>query len=124
MKVDQRLGVARAAYVGILLLATLTGLGFSGDTSLAAAHLRRALTLTLHWRDAIDGVRNVVLFAGFGTVWIITSTRTQLLSEVRRVTLVGFLISATVEGLQCFSMVRDAALTVEGRGVFADSSRI
>ncbi len=109
MTSQTRLNAARGAYVAILLLATLSGLGFSPDLAAAGEHLRRALSFNLHWRDAIDGVRNVVLFAGFGSVWIITSVNTRLLVGVRHATIIGFMISATVEGLQCFSSVRAAS---------------
>src|SRR5689334_18025380 len=107
---QSRLDAARAAYVAILLLATLSRLGFSPDLSAAAEHFWRALSLDIRWRDAIDGVRNVVLFAGFGVVWIITSTNPRILSGVRHATIIGFMISATVEGMQCFSTHRQASI--------------
>ena len=62
----QRFIAARLAYVVIVLLATLTQLDFSPDLATAGQRLARAFTLSLGWRDAIDALRNLTLFAGLG----------------------------------------------------------
>src|SRR5256714_2280909 len=106
----QRFLAARWGYVGIILLATLTQLHFSPDLMAAGERLVRAFTPSLGWRDAIDGLRNTVLFAGLGAVWVVTSRSGGVRAEIRRATLVGLALSATVEGLQVFSPVRTASI--------------
>lgn len=101
---------ARLAFVAIVLLATLTNLGFSSDLSDASARLERAFTPTLAWRDAIDGLRNLTLFAGLGAVWVATSLSGRVRREIWPATLMGMSLSITVEGLQVFSPVRDASI--------------
>ncbi len=101
---------ARLAYVAVILLATLTDLEFSGDLAAAGQRLARALTPSLGWRDAIDGLRNVALFAGLGAVWVMTSITGKVGREIKLATLSGLALSATVEGLQVFSPVRIASL--------------
>jgi glycopeptide antibiotics resistance protein len=101
---------ARIAYVAIILLATLTDLQFSGDLAAAGERLARALTPSLGWRDAVDGLRNIALFAGLGVVWLTTSLTGRVGREILLATLTGLVLSATVEGLQLFSPVRTASL--------------
>ncbi len=101
---------ARLAYVGVVLLATLSDLHFSGDLTAASERLARAFTPSLGWRDAIDGLRNVALFAGLGGVWVVTSLTGKVEREVRNATLIGLALSVSVEGLQVFSPVRTASL--------------
>src|SRR5207248_2438793 len=55
-------------------------------------------------------LRNTVLFAGLGAVWVVTSPSGAVRAEIRRATLVGLALSATVEGLQVFSPVRTASI--------------
>jgi glycopeptide antibiotics resistance protein len=102
--------VARLGYVGIVLLATLTDLHLSGDLAAAGQRLARALNPSLGWRDAIDGLRNVALFAGLGAVWVVTSITGNVRREIRLATAIGLGLSLTVEGLQVFSPVRTASL--------------
>src|ERR1051325_9834491 len=108
MTPGQRFRAARWSYVAVVLLATLTQLHFSSDLTAAGERLVRAFTPSLGWRDAIDGLRNTVLFAGLGAVWVVTSRSGNVRAEIRRATLVGLALSATVEGLQVFSPVRTA----------------
>ena len=110
MTPGQRFRAARWGYVAIVLLATLTQLHFSPDLSAAAERLARAFTPSLGWRDAIDGLRNTVLFAGLGAVWVVTSRSGNVRAEIRQATVVGLTLSATVEGLQVFSPVRTASI--------------
>src|SRR5919108_239370 len=106
----QRFLAARWGYVAVILLATMTQLHFSPDLAAAAQRLARAFTPSLGWRDAIDGLRNTVLFAGLGAVWVVTSRSGNVRAEIRRATEVGLALSATVEGLQVFSPVRTASI--------------
>src|SRR5438093_5993953 len=101
---------ARLAYVAIILLATVTELHFSPDLTAAAHRLARGFTPALGWRDAIDGLRNTVLFAGLGVAWVMTSLSGRVRAEIERATLVGFGLSVTVEGLQVFSPIRTASI--------------
>src|SRR2546425_8810019 len=113
---------ARLAYVAIILLATMTELHFSRDLTAAADRLARAFTLSLGWRDAIDGVRNTVLFAGLGVTWVMSSLSGRVRAEIERATVVGFGLSVTVEGLQVFSPIRTASIvdvTTNTLGAFA-----
>lgn len=106
----QRYVSARIAYVAIVLLATLTNLSFSGNVDEAGARLARAINPAVNWSDAIDGLRNSALFAGLGAVWVTTSLTGKIALEVRAATLASFLLSATVEGFQVFSPVRNASI--------------
>ena len=113
---------ARLAYVAIILFATVTELHFSPDLTAAADRLARAFTPSLGWRDAIDGLRNTVLFAGLGVTWVMSSLSGRVGAEIERATLVGFGLSVTVEGLQVFSPVRTASIvdvTTNTLGAFA-----
>jgi glycopeptide antibiotics resistance protein len=100
----------RIAYVGVVALATLTDLHLSGDLSAAARRLARSLDPTLGLGDALDGLRNVALFAGLGAVWMATSGAGRVKAEIRRAVLVGCLLSAFVEGVQLFSPSRTASI--------------
>src|SRR5207302_1582557 len=110
MTPEQRFRAARWGYVAVVLLATLTQLHFSSDLTAAGERLVRAFTPSLGWRDANDGLRNTVLFAGLGAVWVVSSRCGNVRAEIRRATLVGLALSATVEGLQVFSPVRTASI--------------
>jgi len=101
---------ARIAYVAVVALATLTDLHLSGDLSAASRRLARSLDPSLGWRDAIDGLRNVALFAGLGAVWVATSASGAIRAEVRKAVLVGCALSATVEATQVFSPTRTASI--------------
>jgi glycopeptide antibiotics resistance protein len=107
---QRRFLVARLAYVAVVLLATLSQLEFSPNLADAATRLHGALEPSLGWRDAIDALRNAVLFAGLGVVWISTSFSGNVPREIRIATLTSFLLSVMAEGLQVFSRVRTASL--------------
>ena len=101
---------ARLAYLVIVLIATLSNLHF--DPSLADVPMRfaRAIDLTPRLSDAVDAVRNVLLFAGLGAVWVATSRLSRPASTLARVTILSLLLSACVETLQLFSPIRDASI--------------
>ncbi len=112
----------RLAYVAIILFATMTQLDFSPDLTAAGQRLARAFTPSLGWRDAIDGLRNTVLFAGLGVAWVMSSLSGKVRAEIERATVVGFGLSVTVEGLQVFSPIRTASIvdvTTNTLGAFA-----
>ncbi|HXY70823.1 MAG TPA: VanZ family protein [Gemmatimonadales bacterium] len=106
----QRFLAARLAYVGVVMLATLSDLHPSGDLAAAGQRLARAFDPSFGWRDVIDGLRNVALFAGLGAVWVVTSFTGRVRREVVVATVVGCVLSATVEGAQVFSPVRTASI--------------
>ncbi len=106
----RRYQLARLGYVVVVLLATLSDLGLSWDPAAALERLTRAFTPSLGWRDAVDGLRNVALFAGLGAVWVVTSLSGKVRAEIRRATLVGLALSAAVEAVQLFSPTRTASV--------------
>ncbi|HEY7878630.1 MAG TPA: hypothetical protein VIC55_10415, partial [Gemmatimonadaceae bacterium] len=65
--------VARAGYVAVVLLATLTDFHFNAAPALVAWRLQRALHFVTSGADVVDAARNIVLFAGLGAVWLVTS---------------------------------------------------
>lgn len=105
-----RATMARVAYLLIIFVATLTNLGFDPNTAEVAMRLHRALDITVHMNDVVDGARNVVLFAGLGAVWLATTRTTRPFRVVARVTVIGFVLSFGVELLQLFSPIRNASL--------------
>ncbi|MGH7621281.1 MAG: VanZ family protein [Gemmatimonadaceae bacterium] len=122
MPTRHRLLAARLAYVGIVLIATLMALHFSPDLGAARARLARALAPALSWRDAVDGLRNVVLFGGLGAVWVVTSPTGDVRREIGRATIVSAALGATIEAVQLFSPVRMASIvdvTTNAIGGFA-----
>jgi glycopeptide antibiotics resistance protein len=101
---------ARVAYVVIILLATMANLKPDWNDGQAAERLGRALTPHLAWNDTIDALRNILLFAGFGAVWEVTSSTNRLRDALWRATLYGCVLSVMVETLQLFSPVRFASI--------------
>lgn len=100
---------ARCAYLGVLLLATLTPFWFDLDAGRVAQRVAGALRPGVSGVDAIDGARNAVLFAGWGAVWALTAS-----GPLRRIlasaTLSGWLISVSIETLQLFSDNRTSSI--------------
>src|SRR5262245_19652217 len=109
MSRNRLLGI-RAAYIAIILIATLTGLQFSANQADALARLQRAFGLSLTWREGVDALRNLVLFAGFGAVWVGTSRDKRTSRDVKQAAVISFVLSAIVEGVQTFSPVRTASV--------------
>lgn len=100
----------RLAYVAVIAVATLRGLDASPDLVLARLRLWRAMHPALRPADAVDALRNIALFAGFGAVWLASSRTRRLRNAVARATLAGVLLSATVETAQLFSFRRFASV--------------
>jgi glycopeptide antibiotics resistance protein len=107
---SHRLLAARLGYVAVILLATLTDLDFQPATAPLAARIRDALSLEFSARDAVDGLRNVLLFAGWGLVWSITAPTRRLWRSVLTATATGMLLSMSVETAQLFSPRRHASI--------------
>lgn len=102
--------MARIAYLLIILVATLTNLHFEPNMADVAMRLHRALDLSVHMNDVVDGARNLVLFAGLGAVWLATTHTTRPLRVIARVTALGLVLSFGVEVLQLFSPVRRSSV--------------
>jgi glycopeptide antibiotics resistance protein len=107
--VDRARLPARVAYVVILLLATLTPFTYNSDPGEVAMRFARAFKPYVGGMDVIDGARNVVLFAGWGTVWALTAA-----GNATRVTLnatwTGALISISVEAMQLLASNRKSSI--------------
>jgi glycopeptide antibiotics resistance protein len=102
---------ARVAYVAVVLLATLSELNFGEPLAPFSERLARAFALDISASDVVDGVRNVLLFAGWGLVWSITASDDHRpLHTVFRATLTGMALSLAVETIQLFSPVRHASI--------------
>jgi len=101
---------ARVAFVGILLLATLSSFDFSPDRAQVAARLARAFNPNVGARDAIDALRNLALFAGWGVVWMATASAGRTSRQLLLVLLTGAAISLGVETAQLFSATRNASV--------------
>jgi glycopeptide antibiotics resistance protein len=101
---------ARCAYAAIILLATLTRL--QPEFVLQDVHdrLLRALDTDLRPRDAVDAVRNIALFAGWGAVWILTGPPRGLARRVGLATLTGAALSVVVETVQLVSPARRSSI--------------
>ena len=101
---------ARAAFVGLLLLATLSSFAFDADPALVGARLRRAIDPQVGARDAVDALRNLALFAGWGVVWMATSAAGRSTRQLLLAVATGAAISLGVETAQLFSAVRNASI--------------
>src|SRR5262245_44782509 len=93
--VDRARLPARLAYVLVLLIATLTPFTYDPDPSQIGYRLARAFQPYISGMDVIDGARNVVLFAGWGVVWALT-TAGNVSRAVLRATVTGAIISISV----------------------------
>lgn len=102
--------VARVGYVVVVLLATLTDFHFDPDPAMVAWRVRRALIFVTRGADVVDAARNVALFAGFGAVWLATSPRVHPWREVAWITMLGCLLSTSVELAQLFSATRTSSV--------------
>lgn len=98
---------ARVAYVGLLVLALLSPFEFRLDLAFAARRLLGAFDLSLTPGDVVDGVRNLVLFAGWGLLWVTTgradtSNRRRLLGAL----VTGAMLSVSAEVAQSVLPIR------------------
>ncbi len=107
----------RIGYLAVIAFATIAEPA-SADRLLVDERLRQALRPELTGRDIVDAARNILLFAGWGAVWVITSPRGRALPMLVRATLSGAAISAAVEGVQLLSANRVASVLDLGTNTF------
>jgi hypothetical protein len=69
---------ARLAYVGVILLATMSGLHPDLHGGRVVERLQGAFDLAIRGMDVVDAARNLALFAGWGAVWIATAPGPRL----------------------------------------------
>jgi glycopeptide antibiotics resistance protein len=100
----------RMGYVGVIALATLTSLRLDPDIFEALQRLPAAFNLELAPRVLVDAIRNVVLFAGWGALWVITAPKRPAAIGVALATLTGFLLSFSVETVQLLSPIRRTSI--------------
>lgn len=101
---------ARSGYVLVVLLATLTHFHFDADPAMVSWRWHRALVFATSGSDVVDAARNVLLFAGFGAVWLVTSPRLHPWREVVWITFVGCALSVCVETAQLVSASRTSSV--------------
>jgi glycopeptide antibiotics resistance protein len=101
---------ARVAYIGIILLATLSDLRLDLDPGELGERLARMWRVDVNRRDVIDGARNVTLFAGWGLVWMVSAAPGRTWLALRNAVLTGALLSLSVESLQLLSDRRFASV--------------
>jgi VanZ family protein len=98
--------ILRAAYVLVIGLATL-----AEPSSFIAAHALRmrldaAIDTGFSGRDVADALRNILLFAGWGAVWLMTSPPGPAKPALVKATLSGAVLSLAVEGFQLLAPTR------------------
>lgn len=97
---------ARGAYLLILLMATLPSLDFAAGGAVDPDRLARMFSPSVSARDAIDGARNLALFAGWGLVWMLTARPGRTLVALGFAVLTGAAVSLSVETAQLLSTSR------------------
>lgn len=109
-----RLGVftARLAYVVVLAVATLAPFHFGIPADGLARGLANAFTFRYSLATAVDAVQNVLLFAGWGALWVTTSRLGEgaLARGIRVSALTGAAMSVLAEALQLFLPDRRASV--------------
>ncbi len=94
---------ARVAYLGLLAFVLLSPFEPRLDLTYAIGRFLRALEVSLTPADVVDGVRNLVLFAGWGLLWV-TTGRTDVPARRRilEALITGVAVSVTAEAVQSF----------------------
>ena len=100
----------RVAYAVVVFLATLSWFEIDADPSAVARRAGRMLELDVSARDVIDGARNLLLFAGWGLVWMATAPAGGSWASLRNAVFSGAALSALVEVLQLLSDSRTASV--------------
>jgi len=101
---------ARLAYVAVLAVATLAPFHFSIPPDGVARGLSNAFTFRYSLATAVDAVQNVLLFAGWGALWVTTSRPGALARGIRVSALTGAAMSVLAEALQLFLPDRRASV--------------
>lgn len=99
--------VLRAAYVGILILATLAPFQFQFDLHVALERLSRAFAPAYSPADFVDAVRNLALFGGWGALWVVTAAPGRAQRAWWPPLWTGLLLSVTIEFTQSFTPRRN-----------------
>ncbi len=90
---------------------TLPATGWDLSAEGMGTRLAGAFDLTFTGRDVVDAVRNILLFAGWGAVWAATAPqKASPLAIIGRATLLGSLVSVSVESIQLLSIFRDTSI--------------
>ncbi|HEX2166753.1 MAG TPA: VanZ family protein [Longimicrobiales bacterium] len=101
----------RIGYLLVIAIATLSNLGVE---PIGSDELRRrvadAMSPNVAARDVVDGLRNLLLFAGWGLAWCITARDGRFRHAIVIATITGLFISAAVESAQLFSSLRQASV--------------
>lgn len=107
-----RLGVfaARLAYVVVLAVATLAPFHFGVPPDGLSRGLSNAFTFRYSFATAVDAVQNVLLFAGWGALWVTTTQPGGLARGIRVAALSGAAMSLLAEALQLFLPDRHASV--------------
>jgi glycopeptide antibiotics resistance protein len=100
----------RVAYIGLLFLATLSWYRIDPDPDRIRRRLNRMFDMSISPQDVIDGIRNVLLFAGWGLLWMVTAGPGRTARALRNAVLSGAALSLLVEILQLFSRSRHASV--------------
>jgi glycopeptide antibiotics resistance protein len=97
----------RAAYIGLLILATLAPFQFQFDLHLALERLSRAFAPAYSSADFVDAVRNLALFGGWGALWIVTAPPRGSRNAWWPPLWSGLLLSIAIECTQAFTPHRN-----------------
>lgn len=97
-------------YVAVLLLATLTPFVADPDPGRVAARLAAAIHPRFQPNDFVDAARNIVLFAGWGLVWMATAPPRHAWRAIGRATATGAALSLIIEICQAASRNRYASI--------------
>jgi len=100
MKLAHVMILLRVAYVFVIAFATISEPHVQIVTNTLGMRLQGAIDQNLTGRDLVDAVRNVLLFAGWGAVWLMTAPRGPARPVLARATLSGALLSLSVEAFQ------------------------
>jgi VanZ family protein len=98
--------LARLAYVAVIAFATVAEPTLPAGGSIVTDRLSGALDPGFVGRDLVDALRNLLLFAGWGAVWTVTSPVGRAWPIVGAATATGALLSAAAEAFQLVSPTR------------------
>lgn len=99
----------RLAYIAVIILATYAEPGTTTRAGMSQ-RLARALSAEVTGSDVVDGLRNVLLFAGWGAVWVASSPLGRAWPMLFRATLSGAILSGAVETAQLLAPGRVASV--------------
>jgi VanZ family protein len=102
--------VLRLAYLACIAIATLLNLGIDVTPANVLFRLQRAIDPPIGFKDVVDAARNVALFLGWGSVWVLTTEAPTTKRDVLIATLTGMMASLTVEAIQLLSQFRMASV--------------